>query len=256
MIVVQIAGRAGRGRRDPSRVLGRQHKIGWNRHRDPESSLIRKDLHFSTSRSGLECRRITSGKVALAALKNSWLVLAMVTISLLPGAPVTPAFSLTDVDGQLHTLADWKGKRAIVLVFVTTDCPLSNSYVPELNRLQQTYASQGVVFYAVQGDATVADEDVRRHVKDFAYIFPYLLDPRESLAAFTGASSTPEAAVLSSTGELLYRGRIDNRLEDFGKQRVQITEHDLKDALDAVLAGKPVPHPRTKALGCAITAKN
>ncbi len=71
-----------------------------------------------------------------------------------------------------------------------------------------------------------------------------------------GATTTPEAAVLSAKGELLYRGRIDNRLEDFGKQRVQITEFDLKDALHAILAGKAVPHARTRALGCAITRKN
>jgi hypothetical protein len=96
---------------------------------------------------------------------------------------------------------------------------------------------------------------VRKHVKEFAYTFPYLLDPKESLAAFTGATTTPEAAVLSPAGDLLYLGRIDNRLEDYGKQRVQITEFDLKDALDAILAGKPVVRARTKVLGCAITPK-
>ena len=112
-----------------------------------------------------------------------------------------------------------------------------------------------MAFYAVQGDATVPDSDVRQHVADFGYTFPYLFDPEERLAAFTGAVATPEAAVLSPHGELLYLGRIDNRLEDYGKQRVLITEFDLRDTLDAILAGKPVPHPRTKALGCAITRK-
>jgi hypothetical protein len=96
---------------------------------------------------------------------------------------------------------------------------------------------------------------VRGHAKDYAYTFPYLFDPDESLATYTGATSTPEAAVLSPSGELLYLGRIDNRLEDFGKQRTQVTEFDLRDTLDAVLSGKPVPHARTKALGCAITRK-
>jgi hypothetical protein len=108
----------------------------------------------------------------------------------------------------------------------------------------------------VQGDATVPDADVRRHVKDYAYTFPYLFDPHESLAAYTGATSTPEAAVLSPDGQLLYLGRIDNRLEDFGKQRVQVTEFDLRDTLEAILDGKPVPHARTRALGCAITRKD
>ena len=166
-----------------------------------------------------------------------------------------PQFSLIDTAGRTHTPAEWSGKRAVVLFFLTTDCPLCNTYVPEMNRIAQAYSARGVVFYGVQGDATIADAEVRQHVKDYAYTFPYLFNPDESLAAFTGATSTPEAAVLSASGELLYLGRIDNRLEDFGKQRVQVTEFDLRDALDAVLSGKPVPHARTKALGCAITRK-
>ncbi len=93
-------------------------------------------------------------------------------------------------------------------------------------------------------------------LREFAYTFPYLLDPKESLAAFTGATTTPEAAVLSPHGELLYLGRIDNRLEDYGKLRVRATEFDLRDTLDAVLTGKPVPRARTKAFGCSITAEN
>ena len=166
-----------------------------------------------------------------------------------------PQFALIDTAGLTHTPADFAGKRAIVLFFVSTDCPLSNHYVPELNRIAQAYAPRGVAFYAVQGDATVPDADVRRHVADFGYSFPYLFDPEESLAAFTGAVSTPETAVLSPRGDLLYLGRIDNRLGDYGKQRVKITEFDLRDSLDAILAGKPVPRVRTKALGCAITRK-
>lgn len=166
-----------------------------------------------------------------------------------------PRFSLADTAGRIHSYAEWAGRHAIVLLFVSTDCPLSNRYVPEMNRMVSDYAPRGVVFYAIQGDATVPLNQVRAHVKEFAYTFPYLLDPEESLAAYTGATTTPEAAVLAPSGEVLYLGRLDNRLEDFGKERVQVTQFDLRDALDAVLAGKPVPHPRTKALGCAITRK-
>ena len=166
-----------------------------------------------------------------------------------------PQFSLADTAGRTHTPAEWSGKHAVVLFFLTTDCPLCNNYAPELNRIAQEFSPRGVAFYGVQGDATIPDADVRGHAKDYAYTFPYLFDPEESLATYTGATSTPEAAVLSPSGELLYLGRIDNRLEDFGKQRTQVTEFDLRDTLDAVLSGKPVPHARTKALGCAITRK-
>lgn len=167
-----------------------------------------------------------------------------------------PQFSLADTAGRTHTASEWAGKRAVVLFFATTDCPLSNGYVPEMNRIQQAYGPRGVAFYAVQGDATVAAAEVLKHVREFGYNFPYLFDPQESLAAFTGATTVPEVAVLSPRGDLVYLGRIDNRTEDFGKQRPEATELDLRDALDAVLASKPVARPRTKTLGCAITRKN
>ena len=191
----------------------------------------------------------------MKVMARKWSVGVLLAVALACAANRVPQFSLTDTAGQTHTPAEWSGKHAVVLFFLTTDCPLCNTYVPEMNRIAQAYASRGVAFYGIQGDATIADADVRQHVKDYAYTFPYLFDSDESLAAFTGATSTPEAAVLSPAGELLYLGRIDNRLEDFGKQRVQVTEFDLRDALDAVLGGKPVPHSRTKALGCAITRK-
>ncbi len=162
------------------------------------------------------------------------------------------ATSLTDTEGMHHSSAEWAGKRAVVLFFVTTDCPLSNGYVPEMNRIAHDYTARGIAFYAVQGDATIPAGDVRRHAKEFGYTFPYLFDPHETLAASTGANTTPEAAVLSPQGRLLYLGRIDNRQVDFGKQLPKPTAFDLRDTLDAVLAGKPVPHARTPALGCSI----
>ena len=164
-----------------------------------------------------------------------------------------PGLALSDVAGALHTPREWADKRAIVLLFVTTDCPLSNGYVPEFNRIARAYTSHGIAFYAVQADSTIPVEEVRNHAREFGYEFPYLLDPQQSLAALTGATTIPEAAVLSAEGRLEYLGRIDNRLEDYGRARVLVTEHDLRDALDAVLAGRPVPHPRTNAVGCAIT---
>jgi peroxiredoxin len=186
---------------------------------------------------------------------RKWAICLWLACVMLGAANRLPQFSLADTDGHTHTPAEWNGKRAVVLFFLTTDCPLCNNVVPEMNRIAREFSPRGVAFYGVQGDATVPAADVRSHVKDFAYTFPYLFDPEESLATYTGAMATPEAAVLSASGQLLYLGRIDNRLEDFGKQRVQVTEFDLRDALKAILNGTPVPHPRTKALGCAITRK-
>ena len=162
-------------------------------------------------------------------------------------------FDLRDTEGATHSTTEWTRARAVVLFFVTTDCPLSNGYAPEMNRIEQTYAPRGVLFYAVQGDTTIPDSEVRQHAHEYGYRFPALLDPRQILARHTGATVTPEAVVLSAEGEVLYLGRIDNKVEDFGKTRIEATEFDLRDALDAVLAGRVVPHPRTRALGCAIT---
>jgi peroxiredoxin len=165
-----------------------------------------------------------------------------------------PQFALTDTQGTVHTPGEWNNKKAIVVFFTTTDCPLSNGEVPEMNRTRQDYASRGVAFYAVQGDATIADSEVVQHAKDYQFSFPVLFDPHLILAKMTGATTMPSAAVLTPDGTLLYLGRIDNRVEDFDTRREVPTKFDLREALDAVLSGKPVPNPRTKAFGCAITA--
>ena len=128
----------------------------------------------------------------------------------------------------------------------------TTEFLRELNRIREAYAGRGVLMYAVQADTTVAESEVARYAKDYRYTFPLVLDPHQVLVQFVGATVTPEAAVLSPEGKLLYLGRIDNRVADFGKARPQATERDVRDALDALLAGKPVPHPVTKSIGCAI----
>jgi peroxiredoxin len=163
-----------------------------------------------------------------------------------------PQFSLRDTLGGVHSPVEWNGKRAIVVFFTTTDCPLSNNEVPEMNRTRRDYESRGVAFYAVQADTTIADADVLQHTKDYQFSFPVLFDPHQVLAKLTGATTIPSAAVLTPDGTLLYLGRIDNRVEDFNVRRQEPTRFELREALDAVLAGKPVLNARTKAFGCAI----
>ena len=163
-----------------------------------------------------------------------------------------PQFALRDTDGTVHRQDDWSKATAIVIFFTTTDCPLSNGYVPEMNRVRKDYSGRGVAFYAVQTDTTIAEAEVRRHAREFGFSFPVLLDPQQFLVRLTGATATPEVAVLSRSGKVLYLGRIDNRVEDFDKRRSVVTESDLRDALDAVLAGKSVPHVTTPVVGCGI----
>jgi peroxiredoxin len=171
----------------------------------------------------------------------------------LPAGAGSLDFRLPDTQGVMHTPAEWAAAKAVVVYFTTTDCPIANSYVPGMNRIHDAYAPRGIAFYAVQTDLTIPEKDVAQYARDYGYAYPLLIDPRQVLVRLAGASITPQVAIFSSEGKLLYLGRIDDRVADFGKQRLKATVFDLRDSLDAVLAGKPVPHPTTKSIGCAIT---
>lgn len=144
------------------------------------------------------------------------------------------------------------GTKAIVYIFTTTDCPVSNRYAPEIQRLQQRFARLGVVFrlvYPARGDR---DADIREHLKQFAYSgIEAVRDPNLELVRFAGATITPEAAVVVN-GKLIYHGRIDDRYVELGVERPAPTSHDLADALTAVLGGKPVARASAPAVGCYI----
>jgi peroxiredoxin len=165
---------------------------------------------------------------------------------------IAPQFSLADSSGATHTQAEWTNASAVVLYFITTDCPISNGYVPEMNRIAHDYQARGVRFYGVIADTDTPLEEVRKHVRDFAYTFPVLIDPHQALIRLTDANVTPEAALLSARGEVKYLGRIDNQVESLGTHRPQATQHELRQALDETLAGKRVTKASAPAVGCAI----
>jgi len=167
-----------------------------------------------------------------------------------------PHFSLVDTADAAHTDSEWSKAPAVVLYFLTTDCPISNGYVPEMNHIAQDYQARGVRFYGVIADTDTPPEEVRKHVREFGYTFPILIDKHQVLVNFTDATTTPEAALIAPQGNLKYLGRIDNQYESFGKRRPQATQHDLRDALDAVLAGKSVAKASAPALGCSINRVN
>lgn len=139
--------------------------------------------------------------------------------------------------------------KTTVLIFVRSDCPISNRYAPELQRLYREYSPRAA-FYLVYPDRAETAEGIQKHMAEYGYTFGALRDPDFSLVKLAKAHVTPEAAVISASGELLYHGRIDDRYVDFGKFRTEPTTHDLEDALQAVLAGKPVKVASTHAIGC------
>ena len=151
-----------------------------------------------------------------------------------------------------------KGAAGAVLIFIATDCPISNSYAPEISRICAEYSGEGpgnFRFYLVQVDPDLSPEAAARHARDFGYTCPVLLDTHHMLVESLRAKVTPEAVVSGPDGAVRYRGRIDDKWAGYGKARPEPTMRELRAALDAIRAGKPVPTPETEAIGCPIEAR-
>ena len=148
-----------------------------------------------------------------------------------------------------------RGERPAVLVFVRTDCPIANRYAPELRRLHDRFARNGMVFWLVYADPAETPEAIRRHQRDFGLGFPALRDPQHELVKATRATVTPETAVFvaSAAGALMvYRGRIDDRYVAFGRSRPSPTTRDLREVLQALAAGSTLTPRTTPAVVCFI----
>lgn len=169
-------------------------------------------------------------------------------------APTWPSVSLVDLDGRsVNPFAD-STNRAIVFLFISVDCPISNSYAPEVRRLHAEFAPKNVIFKLIYTDPDLAPDEIRKHLKEYDYPCGALRDPKHELVRLAKARVTPEVAIFAPQSGLVYRGRIDDRFVDFGKKRPNPTVRDLKNALQAVLAGKPVAPSATRAIGCYIPA--
>ena len=176
-------------------------------------------------------------------------------LALTPHAGATEKLAeamFTDVAGQPHRLPGRDECRALVLFFIAQDCPIANAYAPEIARICKEFTPRGASFRVVYAERELAAADAARHAREFAFPCPAILDRDLRLAARAGATMTPEAAVLSPEGVVLYLGRIDDLYADYGKKRAQPEHRDLREAIEAVLAGRGVPHARTPGLGCQI----
>ena len=142
-------------------------------------------------------------------------------------------------------------KKAVVIIFVRPDCPISNRYAPELKQIHDRYGEQGIGFYLVYPGPGISPESIDQHRREYSYPMPGLRDPDFRYVRLAGAKVTPEVAVFVGR-RLVYRGRIDDRYVDFGRVRPNPTQHDLADLLAIVVAGKPVSFHETKAIGCSL----
>ena len=164
------------------------------------------------------------------------------------------AFELTDVRGWSHSADDWREGRAkaVVLLFLGAECPVSNGYAPEMARLARAYGPRGVRFYGIYPDPDLSDRAAARHAQEFGLEFPVLRDPEQVVAHQAGVGVTPEAAVLAPDGRVLYLGRIDDTFNPQGRRRPSPTTRDLDAALRAVLDGKAPPAAAARAFGCPL----
>jgi hypothetical protein len=177
--------------------------------------------------------------------------------AVLAGAVEVPLTEVTDLQGaRVEALP--LGAGPLVLVFTATECPISNRYAPELRRLRSEFAARGVSFRLVYADGAETPDAIHRHLRAFGLGDDALRDPAHELVRLTGATVTPEVAVLvagPAGSRLVYRGRIDDRAVDVGRIRPAPRVHDLEEVLKALSAGREVEARTTPATGCFIAAR-
>jgi peroxiredoxin len=163
-----------------------------------------------------------------------------------PGTKV-PSFTLKDVEGKDHSLDEYLKAKYAVIMFIATQCPVSNAYNERMVQLQNDYASKGITFVAINSNKQESVDEVKEHSNKHGFKFPVLKDVNNLIADAYGAQVTPEIFVVDGKGILHYHGRIDDN-----RDLDEITSQDLRVALDALVAGKEVPRAETKAFGCTI----
>jgi hypothetical protein len=164
-------------------------------------------------------------------------------------AGVLSAQKVQDVDGKSFDLAQATAGKPFALIFVRSDCPISNRYSPALQALQKQYQDR-VPFWLVYPDRDETAASIHDHLRKFGYNIAALRDPRQALVQLSEARVTPEAAVFAAGGKLVYHGRIDNWYESFGHARPAPTTHEFQDALEAVVAGRKPAVSTARAVGC------
>lgn len=159
-----------------------------------------------------------------------------------------------DLDGTLWRLGQSPSCKAVAVVFLSTDCPISNAYVPAMNRLASMAGDRGIEFFGVISAPGVTHMQAREHREAYGIAFPVLFDSSGELRRTLRPTHTPQALVIGLDGNLLYTGRIDDRYADLGQKKEEPTQSELEDALRAVISGRDVTVPCTTPVGCPLEA--
>jgi peroxiredoxin len=156
-------------------------------------------------------------------------------------------FKLKDYNEKEFSLSDFKDSKAIVLIFVSTQCPVSNAYNERMEKLYRDFKDKNVVFLGINSNKEETTDKIKKHAEEKGLTFPILKDSQNKIADKLEASFTPEVFVLSKDREIIYHGRIDDsRRED------EVKTQDLKNTLNEIIKGKEVSVKSTKAFGCTI----
>ncbi len=167
-------------------------------------------------------------------------------------APASMPSSLAAIDlrGEVCHITQRDDKKIAVLVFLTTECPLCRQYVPELNRIAAAVPDDRIAFFGVISDRSTTRTEARKFCDEFDIDFPVVFDSSGEIAAALEPTHVPEAFVIRPDGEVLYRGRINDLYADVNKKRNAARQHDLLDAVNAVVAGEKLATVRTTPVGC------
>lgn len=142
-------------------------------------------------------------------------------------------------------------KGLALLFFVLPDCPISNRYAPEIKQICEIYSGRGVACSLVYADPTLTDDRARAHAREYAHgPYPRFVDRDRRLVRATQVTVAPEAVVIDASGTVAYSGRIDDRYAELGQARRVVRDHTLRNALDALLDGRPVANTRVPSIGC------
>jgi thiol-disulfide isomerase/thioredoxin len=193
----------------------------------------------------------------LPIVRSSSRFLIAITVLCLVSAPLISTNSpnsATDLQGRPVDPFHAARGKVVVLVFVRTDCPISNRYAPVIQQIS-TQQQGRVSFFLVYPSKRETANVIRKHDQEFDFgpTFTALRDPKHILVRQSLAQITPEAAVFATNHQLVYHGRIDNLYEDFGHSRRTATTHELADAIEAAMAGKALTGKPTPAVGCYIS---
>lgn len=185
--------------------------------------------------------------IALAAVAS----IARTNESDIPAPPAIGAaitdFTLPDTDGKEHSLNSLKGKNGTVMIFIAVQCPVSNAYNERMEKVSQDFKARGINVVGINSNASESAADVKSHAAEKHLTFTILKDPGNKIADALGATRTPEAYFLDASNKLLYHGRIDN-----SRDESQVETKELREALEATLAGKPIAKTTANAFGCSI----